>query len=232
MIKNRKKGIAIAAALVVLATVAGTAAYFTAAEKITNTWTVGNVEIDLQEEEYEKYKDEETKNIVPNSELHKDPKVVNTGNNGAYVFMKVKVPKALVKVAGQDGSAPAEATLQELFDYQWNEGWAVIDTDEITEDGKTYQEYLLCYGTEDKCEAVEAGEETSTLLINGSADYLKNPGAEGMIAFKNIIEGQGLETVELKLDVESYAIQANNLTKENTDSPSEVWAIISNQTNI
>ena len=108
---------------------------------------------------------------------------------------------------------------------------AVTVTKEITAaDGSKYQEYILCYGTEDKCSKLGEGEATSTLLINASGNHVKNSGAEGMITFKNIIEGQGLENVVLKLDVESYAIQTSNLTKDNSSVPSDVWNIIMNQT--
>lgn len=230
MTKVKNKYIIIAAALAVLMAITGTAAYFTASDEALNTWTVGKVEIELQEEEYDEYKDEETEDITPNSELHKDPKVLNTGNNDAFVFMRVRVPKATVKVAGQDGSAPASATLQELFDYQWNNGWTVIDTQEIKESGGTYQEYVVAYGTANECKAVKAGETTSVLFINGSGKHIANPGAVGMITFKNIIEGQGLENVELKLNVESFAIQTSNLTTEDTKNPAKIWAILTNQT--
>ncbi len=229
MIKTGKRQVVIVMALVAIMAITGTAAYFTASEEATNKWTVGKVMIDLQEEEYEKHKEEETKDITPNMELHKDPKVHNTGNNDAFVFMRVRIPKATVKVAAQNGSAAADAALQELFDYRWNNGWTVIDTREVKQGNATYQEYVVAYGTANECTALKPGETTSVLFVNGDGDHIANKGAEGIITFKNIIEGQGLENVELNLNVESYAIQTANLTTEDTTNPAKVWSILTTQ---
>lgn len=231
MIKSRKKLVVIVMALVMIMMIAGTAAYFVASDEALNTWTVGNIKIDLEEPEYDDNKAEETGDILPNEELHKDPQIANKGNNEAFVFMKARVPKAVVKVAGQDGSVPDQAEMQELFDYQWNTGWTVIDTKEVKESGTTYQEYLLTYGTANECRTLNSGETTPVLFINGSGSHIAHPGTAGMITFKNIIEGQGLENVALDIKVESYAIQAENLTEEDTKVPSEVWNILSNQVN-
>lgn len=232
MRKSGKKQMIVAMAMVAIVGIAGTSAYFTASDEAVNTWTVGKVEVDLEETEYDKHKDEETKDITPNSELHKDPKAVNTGNNDAFIFMKVRIPKATVKVAAQDGTAPANATLQELFDYQWNNGWTVIDTQEVKESGGTYQEYIVAYGTANECTALKPGSETPVLFVNGSGAHIANPGVAGLITFKNIIEGQGLENVTLNLDVESYAIQTANLTTEDTKNPAKVWDILTAQAGV
>ncbi len=233
MIKNKRKIAVITGAVVAIMAVAGTAAYFTATDQALNTWTVGKVEIELDEKTYDQNKATETKDIVPNSELHKDPKIVNTGNNKAFVFMKVKVPKANVKVASQNGAAPAAASMQELFDYQWNSGWTVVDSQEVKDaNGGTYQEYLVTYGTSSECKTLNAGETTPVLLTNGSGTHIAHPDEPGLITFKNIIEGQGLEEVQLEMNVETYAIQADNLTTGDTKKPEEVWAIISNQNGI
>ena len=232
MTKTRKKQVVIALALVTIMGIAGTSAYFTASDEAVNTWTVGKVQIDLEETEYDKYKDEETKDITPNAELHKDPKAVNTGNNDAFVFMKVRIPKATVKVAAQDGTVPESASLQELFDYQWNNGWTVIDTREVKDGNNTYQEYVVAYGTANECTALKPGTETPVLFVNGNGTHIATPGAEGLITFKNLIEGQGLENVTLNLNVESYAIQTSNLTKDDTKSPGAVWGILTTQAGV
>lgn len=230
MTKSKRKQVVITMAIIAVMTIAGTSAYFTASEEVTNKWTVGKVEIDLQETEYEKHKDEETKDITPNMELHKDPKVNNTGNNDAFVFMRVRIPKATVKVASQNGSAPASATMQELFDYRWNNGWTVIDTREVKDGAATYQEYVVTYGTSNECTALKPGQTTSVLFVNGDGDHIANKGAAGLITLKNVIEGQGLENVTLNLNVESFAIQTENLTTEDTKNPAKVWSILTAQT--
>lgn len=230
MTKARKKQVVIVMALAAIMAITGTAAYFTASEEAVNSWTVGKVDIDLQETEYDKHKEEESKDITPNMELHKDPKAVNTGNNDAFIFMKVRIPKATVKVASQTGNVTATATSQELFDYQWNNGWTVIDTQEVKEAEATYQEYVVAFGTANECTALKPGETTPVLFLNSNSSHIASPGAAGIITFKNIIEGQGLENVQLNLNVETYAIQADNLTTEDTKNPTRVWGIITAQT--
>lgn len=231
MTKSRKRQIIIAMALIAVMAIAGTSAYFTSSEEVNNTWTVGKVEIDLEEKEYDEHKDEETKDITPNAELHKDPKAVNTGNNDAFVFMRVRIPKATVKVASQDGTIAANATLQELFEYKWNSGWTAIDSKEVKVGNNTYQEYVVVYGSNAECTAVKPGESTSVLFANATGAHIATPGVAGLITFKNIIEGQGLENVKLDLNVESFAIQTDNLTKDDTKTPAKVWDILTAQAN-
>lgn len=62
-------------------------------EGITNTVTVGRVNIDLEEPGYPGNDSDEVKNIIPNQEIVKDPQIENTGNNDALVFLRVEVPQ-------------------------------------------------------------------------------------------------------------------------------------------
>ena len=129
----------------------------------------------------------------------------------------------------QEGNLPDSATMQELFDYQWNSGWAVVDSKEVKDSNGTYQEYIVNYGTTNECKAIKPGETTSVLFANSSGSHIANPGVEGLITFKNIIEGQGLENTTLNVDVKSYAIQTDNLTKTDTKTPIRIWNLIINQ---
>ena len=73
------------ALLLVVATVFGTVAYLTAkTDTVKNTFTVGKVGIDLEESTT-------TYNIVPGTDIAKDPKVTVTANSeDSYVFVKVE----------------------------------------------------------------------------------------------------------------------------------------------
>ncbi|MBQ7137489.1 MAG: hypothetical protein IJO39_00630 [Clostridia bacterium] len=84
---NKRKIILLAALLVMVAIlgVGGTLAYFTAEDEATNTFTVGNVKIDLIEPSWK-----EAKDVYPGQVLPKDPTVTNTGNNPCYVRIKVE----------------------------------------------------------------------------------------------------------------------------------------------
>ena len=76
----------IACGLVVSVAAGGTVAYLTDAETATNTFTIGRVQIDLEEPGYPGNDSDEVKNIVPNQEIMKDPQIENTGNNDALIL--------------------------------------------------------------------------------------------------------------------------------------------------
>ena len=90
MMKNRKlvKGIALAAVITALAA-GGTAAYLTDFETATNSFTVGKVDIDLDEPNW---KPEDNTDLVPTQVIRKDPYVANKGVNEAFVYLEVSVP--------------------------------------------------------------------------------------------------------------------------------------------
>ena len=91
MMKNRKlvKGIALAAVITALAA-GGTAAYLTDFETATNSFTVGKVDIDLDEPNW---KPEDNTDLVPTQVIRKDPYVANKGVNEAFVYLEVSGPK-------------------------------------------------------------------------------------------------------------------------------------------
>lgn len=83
---KKKLTTVLAIVLVVALSVAGTYAYLTdKTAAIKNTFTVGNVDIDLAETTGNSYK------MVPGNTISKDPKVTVTANSeDSYVFVKVE----------------------------------------------------------------------------------------------------------------------------------------------
>ena len=77
--------IMLSAALIVCATVAGTLAWLTdTTEPVVNTFTVGDINIELKETTGKTYK------MVPGIELEKDPTVtVKAGSEACWLFVKV-----------------------------------------------------------------------------------------------------------------------------------------------
>ena len=77
--------IMLSAALIVCATVAGTLAWLTdTTDHVVNTFTVGDINIELKETTGETYK------MVPGIELVKDPTVtVKAGSEACWLFVKV-----------------------------------------------------------------------------------------------------------------------------------------------
>ena len=94
----KKKIMAVALAAALFAIVVGsTLAYFTAEDTATNEFTIGSVEIDL-EENFEKPNNMVPVVTVDSSDpgyIKKEAWVENTGKNDAYVQAYVAIPKAL-----------------------------------------------------------------------------------------------------------------------------------------
>lgn len=124
MMKNKKmvKGIALGAMIAALAA-GGTAAYLTDFETATNSFTVGKVDIALEEPGW---KPEENTKIVPTQVIKKDPYVENKGVNEAFVYLEVSVPVREIITAAADGTRNnLEKT--ELFSYSKNSDWTQME---------------------------------------------------------------------------------------------------------
>lgn len=93
--------------------IGGTAAYFTSQPApVTNTFTVGNVEIELAEETWDNSGKAVAEHMVPGETASKDPVVKNTGINPCYVRLSVTgVTVENGIITAPDGFAIKGATL-------------------------------------------------------------------------------------------------------------------------
>lgn len=114
---KKKLTTVLAIVLVVALSVAGTYAYLTdQTDAIKNTFTVGNVDIDLAETTGNSYK------MVPGNTISKDPQVTVTANSeDSYVFVKVE----------------KSDNFDDFMTYEIADGWLPL-TDV---DGVYYREY-------------------------------------------------------------------------------------------
>ena len=217
---KKVKRIIIAAALLAVLAISGISAYFTDGDTATNTFTVGKVEIDLQEPSWNP---DIATAITPKEEFPKDPKVKNIGENDAFVFLEVVVPYANVVTANDDGTKNEAADI-ELFSYDVNSGWAEVGEATKDADAGTIT-HLYAYGTGTVMTALAKDAATPTLF-----DYIK---------FANVVEDQALEGTTQNVVVNAYAIQTTNINDEKTDldgknddgkvDPDAVWSVIANQ---
>lgn len=93
MKKRRTLILVLAVALVSVLSVGATLAWFYDTDEATNTFTVGNVAIELTEPGWdEEVANENNLNVYPSKILKKDPKVTNTGVNPCWVRIKVEWP--------------------------------------------------------------------------------------------------------------------------------------------
>ena len=178
MKKTTAKALVITGAIC-LATVGGVSAFLTDYDKATNQFTVGKVDIDLDEPNW---KPEDHTKLEPGEVISKDPQITNTGTNDAFTYLEVSVPMKEVTAALEDGTRQP-TKLQELFSFTAKDSWTRLDSKKVGDS----QVYVYTYN-----KILKANETTETLF-----DTVK---------FLNITEGS-LDGVELEIPVRAYAIQ-------------------------
>lgn len=126
-----KKKIAVivsVAALVALAAIGATLAWFTDSKDVTNVVTMGNVEIKLEEPLFSAAHANNTiADVVPNQSIVKDPTITNTGKNDAYIRVQVAYTGlTAAQIAQLEAGLQIDADLWvksgDYFYYQGNDG--------------------------------------------------------------------------------------------------------------
>ena len=197
-----KKKILVACLCVALAvlTIAGTTlAYLTANDQVVNTFTVGNVQIKLDEAKAnpdgslvanaDRVKANSYK-LIPGHTYNKDPMVtVLKGSESSYIKMTVTFSKA----AELDAIfAPTGADMTSIFNGYDSTNWIYKGNTEDTEaNTRTYEFWYK--------ETVAAPD--ADVALDALFDQIKVPGT---------ITGEQLETIEgMTITVNAYAIQAD-----------------------
>ena len=198
-----------AAALLVTGSVFGTMAYLTSQDSVTNTFTVGNVTITMDEEVVDEYgvaQDKRTEEgnaykLIPGHTYVKDPTIyLDKNSEDAWVYMGVQAKDLdkLIEVYGDDYMASGVFLLEKLCKYDGNEGfngdWEFVNFDKET---KTY--YFA------HKEVVSAGE--SVVLF----DEIYLPGDE--VTSENIASLDDVEIIAT-----GYAVQ-----KDGFDTYTDAW---------
>lgn len=202
MKKNAKKKLftlMLVIMLLSIAVVGGSLAWFTAEAEVTNTFTVGSVEVKINED----FKSPETMlpvvNMVdPESDpnfVDKDVRIQNTGKNGAYVQILLAVPSEL---------KDADAILwKDVNAEDWGER-TYIEPVEI--DNCKYYVYRYRYQKE-----LAPGNETSDTItgvyLNAALDYDNDNNC--YIMDGKAIEGYSLERT-IKVYVVAQAVQSKD----------------------
>lgn len=199
--KTRSKALllTLCAVLLVAATIFGTMAYLTSTDTVTNTFTVGKVNIKLDEakanpdgtlvEGAERVKANEYK-LLPGHTYNKDPMVtVLSGSESSYVKMTVTFSKAneLDAIFAPDG-----ADMLKIFNGYDATKWTYKgNTKDAAANTRTYEFWYK--------EAVAA--PTADVALDALFDSITVPGE---------ITGAQLATIEgMTITVNAYAIQAD-----------------------
>lgn len=199
--KTRSKALllTLCAVLLVAASVLGTMAYLTSTDEVTNTFTVGQVKIKLDEAKAnpdgslvanaDRVKANEYK-LLPGHTYNKDPMVtVLSGSESSYVKMTVTFSKAKELDAI---FAPGGADLTSIFNGYDAAKWiAKGNTKDATANTRTYEFWYK--------ETV--GAPTADVALDALFDSITVPGT---------ITNEQLATIEgMTITVNAYAIQAD-----------------------
>ena len=258
--KKKIVALCLCVALAVVAIGGATLAYFTDTDNETNTFTVGNVSIDLIESQYHRvnagrgettaeepllggylwasnvklegntentpnyttsgetwsgkyfsdaqieadaktYKDgyfAEHSNMMPGSNVRKNPYVKNTGSNDAYIRVRVLVPVSLFDIIDGgpsywvDSALENEVTSKAVKAYN-AAGYKATNVPQVERDGIKYYEFDFTY-----TDPVKPGELTfwnvwSNIAIdkNATADQLQNVKSFDVIFEADAIQSTG-----------------------------------------
>ena len=199
--KTRSKALllTLCAVVLVIATVFGTMAYLTSTDEVTNTFTVGQVKIKLDEAKAnpdgslvanaDRVKANSYK-LLPGHTYNKDPMVtVLNGSESSYIKMTVTFSKAneLDAIFDPDG-----ATLTTIFNGYDSSNWTYKgNTKNAADNTRTYEFWYK--------EAVAAPD--GNVALDALFDSITVPGT---------ITNEQLATIEgMTITVNAYAIQAD-----------------------
>lgn len=199
--KNMKKKLLIMSVAMVLVcafAVGMTIAYLTSTDEVVNTFTVGNVQIKLDEaaanpdgsliEDTPRVKANSYK-LIPGHTYNKDPMVtVLSGSESSYIKMTVTVTKSaeLDAIFGEDG-----ANLLSIFNGYDSANWTYKGNAENTDNTRTYEFWYK--------EAVAAPD--GDVALDALFDSIIVPG--------NINNDQLKTIAGMTITVNAYAIQAD-----------------------
>ena len=205
--KKKIVSLCLVVALAATAVISGTLAYFTDNDAKTNVFTVGNVNIHIDEwmeDENDKWVEYEEQKLFPidasKITLNKLVETVNDGSEDAYIRTFVTCPKDMYDYLGlgfNSGAASGVGT-NDAGKNMYNVTWKDVGTFTIN------------------------GEETSVFLCEVAGDNKVVASGESVLSltavwlYKNVtnelVTTFGLTDGAFKVEVASQAIQAENLT--------------------
>lgn len=216
--------IVVAMILVCIMSVFATLAYLTAGDTVKNTFTVGNITIDLEETIVDEYGNvvegtgagttgvgNEYK-LVPNREYTKDPTItVDKMSEDCYLraIITVTKGKALADLGYTEDIDPATPAINvtEAFQFKWGEDWSVYDV--------KYDDKGTTDNTADDVYVIEA-RYANKVLYNKDADQIFKVFTH--FTTPDVINTQ-LATLEgMEITVNAQAIQADTFIEENGKS--------------
>lgn len=201
--KTKRKALllSLCAVLLVVASVMGTMAYLTSTDSVENTFTVGKVNITLDEKDTDNSTPDADRDkansylLVPGEKYEKDPTVhVKPVSEDSYIF--VKVENGLANY--EDATSAVEGGYKSIADQISANGWTKLDG----VDNVYYKEYSKVAST----------VTADTDLVVFREFKLKDTANKV----------RGWDNLDVKITVTAYAIQ-----KAGFDTPAAAWEEVS-----
>ena len=154
---NRKWMLIVALVMSMVVATGGTLAYLTDRDSAANVFTLGNVQIKLNEEF------DDGAELIPGVNIVKKPTITNTGKNDAWVWATIAIPTALDTVGDASSNVvhfnmSAESIAEGL--WNWKEGGKyIVAATEI--EGVEYTVYTALYET-----VLKPGDTTAQPVIH------------------------------------------------------------------
>ena len=215
---KKKLTLVVSLLLVMALSIGGTIAWLTDTDSVTNTFTIGNVDITLSETDSGLDNDNDDKTnsykFVPGIVLAKDPVVtVKAGSEPCYVFVKIdetigNEDTNKVEYVAADKTT-VEKVFTDYFDYGVRAGWTKGDGDKIPAN-VYYREYDAADGDDDG-EISDAA--TYYVLTAGTPTNTNEAGENGVITVKDSVTKEMVDALSTdgykdpQLTFTAYAIQ-------------------------
>lgn len=224
--KSKALLLALCAVLLVAASVLGTLAYLTSQDQVTNTFTVGKVEINLDEKDVTKSDDSRTEigneyHLLPGQTYVKDPTVtILEGSESSYVRMIVKVSNySNLKAAFPSNKYPTwyngnDFLLQYLVTGWDASKWVSTKTVTVKDDIATYEfrYYTTVAGPVENNDNTKDGNKLEPLFTN-----IVVPGT--------VNNSELLNLQNVTITVQAHAIQAKGFENDEVGA----WTAFGNQ---
>ena len=193
----------------------GSLAYLTDSDTRVNTFTMGNVKIEVKEDFVD---DSELK---PDLEINKDAEIVNKGSNPAYVWMTVALPKEAdpaIKLIWANGVTPTGPVEKYGTDDILYNVYTVLVNEELAP-GATTGKLLDAVQMEANVDVKEDAEGTSTYwLVTGGDEVLVN---YDLSKLEVIVTGYAIQDEGFDTAGEAYAAYNTQWDWENNKIPTE-----------
>ena len=203
-----------AVVLIVAATISGTLAWLTAVtQEVTNTFTVGNVEISLTEHKLKEdgslstteTTQENKYHFVPGDVLPKDPYVtVGETSENCYVFVVIEEKNNTITV---------NDSYEKIVKYSNGSNWALVSG----------TENVYCYVDGDGSPKIATSGDTLDKILKDNQVTISDK------VTKNDVTTINTSGSEPKLNFKAYAIQSDNLKKTDGNTvttAADIWALV------